>query len=88
MAETVKTPLRMGSNIEFLASARASEAIRARAEHMAPEIGKTALDARVLRAMAQVPRQVDTTASEQPGFRELGISPRSLETGGALVVQP
>jgi hypothetical protein len=28
MAETVKTPLRMGSNIEFLASARASEAIR------------------------------------------------------------
>jgi hypothetical protein len=63
-------------------------AIRARAEHMAPEIGKTALDARVLRAMAQVPRQVDTTASEQPGFRELGISPRSLETGGALVVQP
>jgi len=27
MAETVKTALRMGSNIEFLASARASEAI-------------------------------------------------------------
>ena len=23
--------------------------------------------------------QVDTTASNQPGFRELGISPRSLE---------
>jgi protein-L-isoaspartate(D-aspartate) O-methyltransferase len=32
-------------------------AIRAMAEHMAAEIGKTALDERVLRAMAQVPRQ-------------------------------
>jgi protein-L-isoaspartate(D-aspartate) O-methyltransferase len=31
-------------------------AIRAMAEHMAPEIGKTALDERVLRAMAKVPR--------------------------------
>jgi hypothetical protein len=28
-------------------------AIRAMAEHLAPEIGKTALDERVLRAMAQ-----------------------------------
>jgi len=31
-------------------------AIRAMAEHMAPQIGKTALDERVLRAMAKVPR--------------------------------
>jgi protein-L-isoaspartate(D-aspartate) O-methyltransferase len=31
-------------------------AIRAIAEHMAPEIGKTGLDERVLRAMAKVPR--------------------------------
>ena len=31
-------------------------AIRAIAEHMAPQIGKTALDERVLRAMAKVPR--------------------------------
>jgi len=31
-------------------------AIRAIAEHMAPEIGKTALGDRVLRAMAKVPR--------------------------------
>ena len=31
-------------------------AIRAIAEHVAPEIGKTALDERVLRAMAKVPR--------------------------------
>ena len=31
-------------------------AIRAMAEHIAHEIGKTALDERVLRAMAQVPR--------------------------------
>ena len=30
-------------------------AIRALAEHTAPQIGKTALDERVLRAMAQVP---------------------------------
>jgi protein-L-isoaspartate(D-aspartate) O-methyltransferase len=30
--------------------------IRAIAEHIAPEIGKTALDERVLRAMAKVPR--------------------------------
>ena len=32
-------------------------AIRAMAEHMTPEIGKSALDERVLRAMARVPRQ-------------------------------
>ena len=25
--------------------------------------------------------QVDTTASDRPGFRDLGISPRSLELG-------
>src|SRR6516165_4151413 len=31
-------------------------AIRAIAEHVAPQIGKTALDERVLRAMAKVPR--------------------------------
>ena len=31
-------------------------AIRAIAEHMAPQIGKTALDERVFRAMAKVPR--------------------------------
>ena len=31
-------------------------AIRAIAEHMAPQIGKTALHERVLRAMAKVPR--------------------------------
>ncbi len=31
-------------------------AIRALAEQVAPEIGKTALDERVLRAMARVPR--------------------------------
>src|SRR3974390_3844198 len=31
-------------------------AIRAIAEHMAPQIGKTALDERVLRAIAKVPR--------------------------------
>jgi protein-L-isoaspartate(D-aspartate) O-methyltransferase len=31
-------------------------AIRAIAEHVAPEIGKTALDERVLMAMAKVPR--------------------------------
>jgi len=31
-------------------------AIRAMAEHMAPQIGKTALDERVLRAVAKVPR--------------------------------
>ena len=31
-------------------------AIRAIAEHMAPQIGKTALDEQVLRAMAKVPR--------------------------------
>jgi protein-L-isoaspartate(D-aspartate) O-methyltransferase len=31
--------------------------IRAIAEHVAPQIGKTALDERVLRAMAKVPRE-------------------------------
>ena len=31
-------------------------AIRLMSEHMGPEIGKTALDERVLRAMAKVPR--------------------------------
>jgi protein-L-isoaspartate(D-aspartate) O-methyltransferase len=45
-------------NAEFFDEQRREmvTAIRAMAEHMAPQIGKTALDERVLRAMAKVPR--------------------------------
>jgi protein-L-isoaspartate(D-aspartate) O-methyltransferase len=45
-------------NAEFFEEQRGEmvAAIRAMADHVAPEIGKTALDERVLRAMAKVPR--------------------------------
>jgi protein-L-isoaspartate(D-aspartate) O-methyltransferase len=45
-------------NAKFLEEQRRDmvAAIRAIAEHVAPQIGKTALDERVLRAMVQVPR--------------------------------
>jgi protein-L-isoaspartate(D-aspartate) O-methyltransferase len=45
-------------NAEFFDERRREmvTAIRVMAEHMAPQIGKTALDERVLRAMAKVPR--------------------------------
>src|SRR6516164_5473401 len=45
-------------NVKFFEEQRREmvAAIRAIADHVAPQIGKTALDERVLRAMAKVPR--------------------------------